>query len=268
MAGLRQGPEPDLVYEVARLELDLGQVAWTVPSVPVDTLSILNLSSQALLITPLALEGEGSEVLSWSFSDYTEVLPGYSASIPIRPVEDRTLWSSGQFDAELLVEVGAAWNDPSDFDVAPVWFEDQVRATVTVTLRCDVDGDGIEAAACGGSDCDDGGPPTSPWSPAAMGQGPAEGTGNDTASATGDTAGATGGHRRWHVKRALPVLALALVAATGDPVRGEGLTATCGACHAPVTDPSTRRGRPSRVSGWTTWSSSSPTSRPRTGPIP
>lgn len=149
--------DPEIVYRVARDEIVIGSAAWDIYPLPTGSLSILNLSEQTLLITPLSLDGEGGELLGWSeFPDYTEVRPSDSISILVSPVEDRTLWTSGSFSPVLTVEVGAAWNDPSDFAQAPEWFEDRLEVPVLFSLDCDLDDDGEESAACGGSDCEAG----------------------------------------------------------------------------------------------------------------
>jgi hypothetical protein len=153
-----QGPAPKLAYRVARTEIDLGDTWWTTPEIPAVPLSILNLSEQTLLVTPLRFDGEGAGPLTWrDFLDYTEVRPGDSASVWLTLAADGTGWRSGAGAAELVVEVGVAWNDPADFDVAPQWFGDELVVPVSYTIDCDLDDDGLDAAFCGGDDCDDAG---------------------------------------------------------------------------------------------------------------
>lgn len=152
------GPDPRLKFRVARSELTLGEVWWNTAEIPVAPLSLLNLSEQSLLVTPLRYDGPGAGPLVWrDYADFTEVRPGESTTIFVTLAPDGTGWATGAGAADLVVEVGIAWNDPSDFDLAPEWFHEDLTVPVTYALDCDLDGDGDEAAFCGGPDCDDDG---------------------------------------------------------------------------------------------------------------
>lgn len=183
--GCTKAEEPVLTYLVARPELDLRRTEWTTPDedVPVDTLSILNLGEQAILVTPIRLEGEGAEMVQWrDFLDFTEVRAGDSVSVPVTLVPERQAWSTGSWTVQLEAVIGAVWNDPSDFDLELVWFEDQVVVPVTFELDCDLDDDGLDAVACGGPDEADVAPVEDTAAPSATGD-----TSTSSPTDTGDT---------------------------------------------------------------------------------
>lgn len=145
---------PDLAFRVARPELDLGRVEWSALELPTDALSILNLSEQELLITPLGFEGDGADALVWrDFADFTPVFPGDTLDLTVTLATEG--WVGGAFAPTLRVNVGAAWNDPSDFDLELQWIEQDLEIPVSYELDCDLDDDGQDAPACGGTDCDD-----------------------------------------------------------------------------------------------------------------
>jgi hypothetical protein len=147
---------PDLAFRVARSELDLGRAEWSTIELPSADLSILNLSEQTLLVTPLGFDGDGAGALVWrEFADYTEVFAGDTVTLIVTLSSDPDDWVGGVFSSTLRVEVGAAWNDPSDFDLELQWIEERLTIPVSYELDCDLDDDGVDAPACGGADCDD-----------------------------------------------------------------------------------------------------------------
>ncbi len=165
LAGCKDRSEtPAIEYLTVRDAIDLGATAYDDP-LPSGTWSLANAGGLTLLVSTLGLEGEGADYLDLSgVADYTEVPPEDTVTFTVSLADDREAWDGGDYAVSLNVEIGAFYDDPRTWSRDPSWTAEEVAVPITFSLLCDLDGDGLEAADCGGEDCNDADAGIAAWS--------------------------------------------------------------------------------------------------------
>lgn len=159
---------PEIAYELAREALALGEASYQdVP--PSAALSILNIGDADLVVTAKDVSGEGSDLLELPLdADFLTLATGTSVSIEVTLSKDASNWTTrNDFTSELILEIGSFWDDPTAWGESPEWDSVDVSVPITFELLCDLDGDGFDADACAGEDCDDEDPLVWPGAPEA-----------------------------------------------------------------------------------------------------
>jgi hypothetical protein len=155
---------PQPLHSVWPAAVELPPVAWTddVTRFGWETVSIRNETFFALDLTRVAIGGDGGYLLELQATEpSTEIDVRGSVSLQLRfapPVlEDRSLWSTGDYAAELTFTVGGS--GVLDYETGEPDLKSRVEVSqvvpITFSIQCDLDGDGFDAAACFGDDCDD-----------------------------------------------------------------------------------------------------------------
>ncbi|MCB9682068.1 MAG: putative metal-binding motif-containing protein [Alphaproteobacteria bacterium] len=152
-------PEPDFALYPKRLEI--APVAWSDSDTKWYSVSILNQTFFELTLSDIEVTEAGSTFLDLRLPTSTRLGLRESVDIGVRVMDPATSgtngWSTGEYDAELFFRVsGTGKIDPETSLPDPGAIEtiDQT-VPIRITLECDIDGDGSDATACGGNDCDD-----------------------------------------------------------------------------------------------------------------
>lgn len=164
-------PVSELALRIEPRTIDLGTIAHTDFVVPKGSFLFFNDSPELLYLIPAFADavGDGKELLRSNFLPFTEVQPEQGRAIEVQLDPRRWRWSSGSYEVFIPLEVSYFYSPPQGlFDIqTPIRRIREVtsgdaRLRVTFTLDCDLDGDGYDAVACGGTDCDDTNPNINP----------------------------------------------------------------------------------------------------------
>lgn len=136
-------------YVVSTDGLDLGSTRYDQSDFPVATFSILNQDTRTLRVTPSGFTGAGAGYLTQDLDNFSELGTDDTLDINVGLVDDPLLWDSGSFEATFKLEISGEDSDGS-------WLYEDQSVLVTLTLLCDLDGDGADGDTTGGADCDDG----------------------------------------------------------------------------------------------------------------
>lgn len=151
--------------------LDLGTVTYADSVFPSATVLLANGSQDTLYVTPGLPDGtEGADLLTASLDPYTTVLPAQRRALDVRLRTQFTSWSTGTYEVSFPYEItyfffGQRPDQGGSIPVggdAPTRTGEIVDVTVRFAIDCDLDDDGVDAAACGGADCDDANPSIRP----------------------------------------------------------------------------------------------------------
>lgn len=149
-------------FEVLPGSVDLPPVAWTDSTTEWVYVSVLNTTYFELTISHVQIDGDAVLLVEAGDLDEAAHIPVRSAGlIPIHvrtpSAESRSTWDERAYTGELNFDVsGFTATDPTtgaeDLGSFAI-----VSASVAIraTTRCDLDGDGDEARACGGGDCNE-----------------------------------------------------------------------------------------------------------------
>lgn len=188
-SGEKLGPEP--LYAVWPVELQLAPVAWQDDATLFrwESISVLNQTYFTIELFNVAIGDVDAETEVEPDTDATETdapeevpstaSPGANflelrsmssiTEIPIResrtmevrfapPLnEDRTRWATGEYTAELtftIAGIGLVDATTLEVDRRTRTLVDEV-VPITFSINCDLDGDGYDAPACSGRDCND-----------------------------------------------------------------------------------------------------------------
>jgi hypothetical protein len=155
LASCAKEDRPAVSYELARDTVDLGSASYSDPS-PIGEVSLLNSGGITLVVTPQGYSGEGAEhLLMPTGLDYSSVATEASLTFEVTLDGLPLGWDNGAYAPDLTIEIGSFWDDPSSWGEEPQWETESLVIPITFSLACDVDGDGLEAAECGGDDADD-----------------------------------------------------------------------------------------------------------------
>ena len=150
-------------FEVLPGSVDLPPVLWTDATTEWVYVSVLNTTYFELTISHVQIDGDAVALVeAGELPDETSHIPVRSAGlIPIHvrtpSAESRSTWDERSYTGELNFDVsGYTASDPTTGGADLSSFE-IVSASVKIraTTRCDLDGDGDEARACGGGDCNE-----------------------------------------------------------------------------------------------------------------
>ena len=142
--------DESIQYSVHPASLDFGLLEYQLDPELTQIVSIYNEEYTNILVSPSGFEGAGVDVLSTDLDNYTEIKSGESQDIEVSVTETLGSWVSGAYTGELKLEVIAYPNGTPDSEVV-----ETAAIPITWSLACDADGDGHDAADCGGPDCDD-----------------------------------------------------------------------------------------------------------------
>jgi len=150
-------------FEVLPGNVDLPPVSWQDATTAWAYVSVLNTTYFELTISHIQIDGDALVLVeAGDLPDEARHIPVRSAGlIPIHvrtPTEEsRSTWDERAYTGELTFDVsGYTATDPTtggeDLNSFSI-----VSASVGIraTTRCDLDGDGDEARACGGGDCNE-----------------------------------------------------------------------------------------------------------------
>ena len=139
-----------LAFEPSVASLDLGYITYQ-DALPTAELSLVNASGVSLLVRSVELEGHGSEVIMLAGTPGADAEIGASGAIELDfSVTDEVDWQTGWYTPQLVVTAASA--ERGDDALA----DQRWTMPVVLKVRCDLDGDGYDAEACGGTDCNDG----------------------------------------------------------------------------------------------------------------
>lgn len=143
-------------------EVPLTPVSWEDEALPWTPIGIINDSYFPLNVEIVESSGDLANLLELSPGVYQPQTIGLRESTTLRvrlrlEGNDRTLWSSGTVQGLLRLTVGGngvidsetGEADPAGYRVV------EVDVPISAEFHCDLDGDGFDAFACAGTDCND-----------------------------------------------------------------------------------------------------------------
>lgn len=149
-------------FEVLPGSVDLPPVSWTDASTDWVYVSVLNTTYFNLTISHVQIDGDAVLLVEAGDLDESAQIPVRSAGlIPIHvrtpTAESRSTWDERAYTGELNFDVSgftaldptSGAEDLSSFAIV------SASVPIRATTRCDLDGDGDEARACGGGDCNE-----------------------------------------------------------------------------------------------------------------
>ncbi len=156
--------EPHPVFaELEVNEITLPPAQHIAPS-PSASFKVENTGASTLYVTAATSlsTGAGRELLVTDLNAYTPVSPGQRIPVKISLDPRKELWDDGSFTVQFKLDVRYYFSGQADDEPEPIGagalpevIADIRDLTVNFTIDCDLDNDGVEAAACGGDDCDD-----------------------------------------------------------------------------------------------------------------
>jgi hypothetical protein len=121
---------------------------------------LVNVSGVTVTLERLQVEGDGADlvVLSGAPATGAELEDGDGFTLHLALTDDAA-WHTGWFEPEVVLE--ASGGQAADAaEGTQTW-----GLPLVIKLRCDLDGDGVDAEVCGGIDCDDTDPLVQPEAP-------------------------------------------------------------------------------------------------------
>ena len=126
------------------------------------TIELENVGASVIWVSTSLPTGEGAERLDVDLAPFTTIAPEQRWPVTIRLTPSRVQWATGAWEPTLALEArylfsGQAVDEP---EVPPVNENPDPQAVVynvrvTYDIDCDLDGDGVDAFACAGQDCND-----------------------------------------------------------------------------------------------------------------
>ena len=154
--------DPVVLVSVWPEEVVLDPIAWKESTFEWATVGLLNETYFNLQVADIHLEGVGAQNLELSSGGSTlELAIRDTARLQVRvrppPGGDRTLWTTADFEAALTFTViGYGVIDPNTGEADQTQRSElDLSVPIRYGLNCDMDGDGYDARACAGSDCND-----------------------------------------------------------------------------------------------------------------
>ncbi len=129
--------------------LDLGYLTYQ-DELPSVELRLDNSSGVPIVVEDIEIEGHGAEILVLSGGPEGGAAVDENGGFRlVVSVTDEVDWRTGWYESTLVVTASSAERSDED-QPAQRWELDML-----LKIRCDLDGDGFDAAQCGGTDCDD-----------------------------------------------------------------------------------------------------------------
>jgi len=140
--------ETPLSYKVSPDSVDFGEARYDQDDLPATTVSVLNEDTRTLLVTPGEIDDAPFLVVDGDA--FAPIAPGDSVDIDLSVSDELLNWDEGSYTLELPITIETQVTDDG---AEPV--QDIITLSINLTLLCDLDGDGAEALATSGTDCDD-----------------------------------------------------------------------------------------------------------------
>jgi hypothetical protein len=152
--------DPAPIFSVRPAAIDLLPVSYADATVPWTPFTVLNETYFPLTLERFAIEGDDGLFLEFDIPIDEEIFVRDSLTLRTRVATDdlgsRTAWRTGDFGLTIRLFVSGSGKTAVEGGWDPSRrVEVTVDVPVSFAINCDLDGDTVDARACGGADCND-----------------------------------------------------------------------------------------------------------------
>lgn len=167
LVGCTEPGPTKLDYILSNESVDLGVVTYDEDALPEWAVTVQNNMAVILTMSATAITGSPEDIVVFKSGaePLVQVEPGETGSVYIAVSGTRmSSWTDGDFQWSLALAMSAdvpvqssTITDTAAYGAPTERVSESLTVPITLEIECDIDGDGVEAAACeaSGGDCDD-----------------------------------------------------------------------------------------------------------------